>query len=424
MINRRHFLGLTATAGAALTLPPHLLRALQKTSANVIQRAIPSTGEKLPVVGLTLANHASCADVAALREVVKAYIENGGRLLDTYHGNEKSELITADLVTGLGVENRIFLSGRIPPSGLPEPSTESAKAHVASAIAAFKVPRMDLAMVGINADPAYFAYMKQAKKEGLVRYIGVSSIADPQIEAFASVMRNEPIDFIGVRYGIDYRIMEDTLLPLAQERKIGVLAYFPFGGNSGASCTNSPYSLFTRVQNTPLPAWAAEFGAKTWAQFCLKYVISNPAVTVVRAGTSKAAHIIDNLEAGSGPLPDAATRKRMTELFDSIPAPVMPPPDPARLPGISLPAAVLDRYVGEYRAESGFTVTFRRAGTVLVVKPGPNPEVPLNARTETRLQDPRGPFFDFQLDAQGKVTGVILEQEGPQGTQRIPLQRQ
>jgi len=85
--------------------------------------------------------------------------------------------------------------------------------------------------------------------------------------------------------------------------------------------------------------------------------------------------------------------------------------------------AILDRYVGEYKAASGFTVTIRRDGATLFVKPGSNPEVPLLARSETRFQDPRGPFFDFQVDAQGKVTGAVLEQQGPQGTQRLPLER-
>jgi hypothetical protein len=86
-------------------------------------------------------------------------------------------------------------------------------------------------------------------------------------------------------------------------------------------------------------------------------------------------------------------------------------------------AEILDRYVGEYKAASNFTATFRRDGTALFVKPGTNPEVPLIARSQTRFQDPRGPFFEFQLDGQGKVTGAILEQQGPQGTQRIPLER-
>ena len=108
----------------------------------------------------------------------------------------------------------------------------------------------------------------------------------------------------------------------------------------------------------------------------------------------------------------------MAALIDAMPEP-KPPLPPSAQPGIALSAAVLDRYVGEYQAASGFTATFRRNGDRLLVKPGANPEVPLNARSEIRFQDPRGPIFEFQLDGQGKVTGAILEQ----GTQRLPLER-
>ena len=180
--------------------------------------------------------------------------------------------------------------------------------------------------------------------------------------------------------------------------------------------------IFQRASSTPLPEWAAEFDAKTWAQFFIKYVLSHPAITVVRTGTTNAAHMLDNIGGGIGRLPNEATRKRMAALIDTLP-PNPPPGPPKPPPGITLHVAVIDRYVGEYTSATGFTVTIRRDGTTLFVKPGTNPEVPLLARSETRFQDPRGPFFEFQLDAQGKVTGAVLEQQGPQGTQKIPLER-
>jgi hypothetical protein len=136
--------------------------------------------------------------------------------------------------------------------------------------------------------------------------------------------------------------------------------------------------------------------------------------------------MLDNMAGGVGRLLNDATRKRMAALIDSFPAPVPPqrgqaPPPPA--PGIALPVDVLDRYVGEYKAASGFTAIFRREGSTLFVKPGPNSEIGLLARSETRFQDPRGPHFEFQLDAQGNVTGAVLEQQGQQGMQRVPLER-
>ena len=170
----------------------------------------------------------------------------------------------------------------------------------------------------------------------------------------------------------------------------------------------SDRGLFARVANTPLPAWAAEFDAKTWAQFFLKYVVSHPAVTAVRVGTTKAAHMLDNIGGGIGRLPDEATRKRMAEFIDALPA--------------IIPVFILDRYVGEYKAASGLTATFRREGDKLFVKSGTNPDVPLVARSSTRFVDPQGSVFEFQLTGVGpatRTTGVILEQ----GTQRISLER-
>ncbi len=212
-------------------------------------------------------------------------------------------------------------------------------------------------------------------------------------------MRNEQIDFIGTDYHLGDRRIEETIMPLALEKKIGVLAYFPFDRGR----------ILQRVGNTPLPEWAGEFDAKTWAQFFLKYVISHPAVTMARTGTTNAAHLVENLGAGVGRLPDEATRKRMAQLVDALP--LTPPPGPPRVVVVS--AAVLDRFVGEYSSAAGFTATFRREGGTLIVKPGNNPESSLVARAETRFQDPRGPVFEFQFDAQGRVTGAFMEQ-GPQ----------
>jgi aryl-alcohol dehydrogenase-like predicted oxidoreductase len=427
MINRREFLGITAGAGAALALTPELLRALQQ--GNLIQRAIPSTGEMLPVIGLSFSNHPGCADHAALKEVLKTFAENGGRVFDAMHSNAAAEQFHATVANELGVQNKLFWSTRGTgpggPGGPAQLDTGAVKAHIDRWLAWTKAPRTDLVMVPVAVAPTWLAALKEEKKAGRVRYIGVQTIVvNNQSAELESLMRNEPIDFIGVDYDVGNRArVEDTILPLAQERKIGVMAFFPFGNNAGVSCGGLARNLFARVGNRPLPEWAAEFDARTWAQFFLKYVISHPAVTVARVGTTKPAHMLDNIGGGIGRLPDEATRQRMAALIDALPALPPLPQNPAAAPGIALPVAVLDRYVGEYTSASGFTATFRRDGDRLVVKPGNNPEAPLNARSETRFQDPRGPIFEFQLDAQGKVTGAILEQQGPQGTQRIPLER-
>ena len=185
------------------------------------------------------------------------------------------------------------------------------------------------------------------------------------------------------------------------------MAYFPLGGANGQSCV-SDKGLFGRVGNAPLPAWAADFDAKTWAQFFLKYVVSHPAVTVARVGTTKAHHMLDNLGGGVGRLPNEATRKRMAELIDSFPWPV--------------PPVFLERYVGEYAATSGLTATFRRDGDKLFVKSGTGGEALLIARTITRFVDPAGRIFEFQLTGVGpatRATSVMLDQSG----QKITLEK-
>jgi len=238
----------------------------------------------------------------------------------------------------------------------------------------------------------------------------------PPFGELESIMRNEPIDFVGTDYSVGDRRVEEKILPLAQERKIGVMAYFPFDRSR----------IFKRASSTPLPEWAAEFDAKTWAQFFLKYVLSHPAVIVARTGTTKAEHMLDNIGGGIGRLPDEAMRKRMAELVDALPP--TPPPKPQSQPmsqapkgtPVVLSAAVLDRYVGEYKyAAVGTIVKFRRDGDTLFVKSGTMPDAPCVALAETRFASPWGAPIEFQLDAQGKVTGAIVEQ----GPYRIPLER-
>jgi aryl-alcohol dehydrogenase-like predicted oxidoreductase len=428
MVNRREFLGITLGAGATLALTPELRRALEQPGGTLIQRAIPSTGEKLPVIGLSFSNHVSCADPAALKAVLKTFADNGARVFDAMHGAAPAEQFQVAAANELGIQNKLFWSVRgtpgASPNGPAQLGPDAVKAQVESLLTRLAVPKLDLVMLPPQGDPMHLAALKEEKKAGRVRYIGVQVIGDQRYPELEAVMRAEPIDFIGVDYDVGNRArVEDTILPLAQERKIGVMAFFPLGMNAGSSCGSVSRNLFARVGTTPLPEWAAEFDAKSWAQFFLKYVISHPAVTVARVGTTKAHHMLDNLGGGIGRLPNEATRKRMAAFIDALPALPPLPQNPAAAPGIALPVAVLERYVGDWKTPGGNTVTFRRDGARLFMKLGNNPEVPLNARSETRLQDPRGPVFEFQVDAAGTVTGVILEQQGPQGPQRLPLER-
>jgi aryl-alcohol dehydrogenase-like predicted oxidoreductase len=338
------------------------------------------------------------------------------------HGGARAEQDAGTIASELGIQNKIFWSTKVsvPPRPFGAPALKvdpaTARAQIEATFARFKVPTIDLLQVRAFDDvPGYLSVLREMKKEGRVRYIGVTAAFFNQYAQLETAMRNEPMDFISIDYAIDNRAVEQTILPLALERKIGVIACFPFGGNAGPGnvVTNR---LFQRAGTTPLPEWAREFDAKTWAQFFLKYVVSHPAITVVRAGTEKATHMLDNIGGGSGRLPNEATRKRMAQLVDAFPqAPVATPPGP---PAIAVPAAILDRYVGEYTGPDEISLTFRRDGTTLFVKPPGNPEIPLVARSETRFSV--GPaVIEFQLDGDGKVTGAVMQQ----GPQRIPLTR-
>jgi aryl-alcohol dehydrogenase-like predicted oxidoreductase len=307
--SRREFIGTSLGAAAALALAPELLRALQQPGGQLIQRAIPSSGEMLPVIGLQFGNSTS-QDPAALKEVLKTLVDNGGRFLDTMHQSVQGvEDLTATVVTELEIQNKLFLGLRALPAGPPQPGPATPRAKVEALLATFKVPRVDLLQLPVQADPTQWPVLQELKKEGRVRYIGATVISKPLYPQLEALMRNEPIDFIGVDYSLDNRSAEEKILPFAQERKIGVVAYFPF----------STGTLFQRASTMPLPDWAAEFDARTWAQFFLKYVVSNPAVTVVRAGTTQAKHMLDNVGGGIGRLPNEATRKRMAAIVDALP---------------------------------------------------------------------------------------------------------
>jgi len=424
MISRREFLGTSLGAGAALALTPELLRAFEQSGGTLMQRAIPSSGEMLPVISFA----PRPGEPAAIKAILKTLLDNSVRVVDVMHGGPEVEQNAHTVADELGLQSKFFwttpLNGPPPTPGSTAQKADPAalRATLEAKLAAFKLPKIDLVFVSAGAatdDPAYLAVLREMKKEGRVRYIGVHDLLFPPnmpapyppTSKLEAVIRNEPIDFIATDYSVGDRRLE-KILPLAQERNIAAMAYFTFDRGR----------IFQRASSTPLPEWAAEFDAKSWAQFFIKYVLSHPAITVVRTGTTNAAHMLENIGGGIGRLPDEATRKRMAAVVDSLP-PTPPPGPPGPPPGMTLSVAVIERYVGDYKSASGFTAVFRRDGATLFVKPGTNPEVALLARSETRFQDPRGPFFEFQLDAQGKVTGAVLEQQGPQGTQRIPLER-
>ena len=319
MVTRREWLGITAGAAGALVLHPRLLQALQ--DGQLIQRAIPSSGEMLPGVGLgssaTFSRVARSEDVAALKEVISTMVEGGATVFDTAPSYGASEQVAGNIAHELGVTDKIFWATKVNVAGRGggEADPAAAREQLHSSFQKLQKNPMDLIQVHNLGDiPTQLGILKEMKQEGHVRYIGVTSTSDSRYEDLAQVMRDEPLDFIGIDYAVDNRNAEEMILPLAADRGIGVLVYVPFGRTR----------LWQRVEGKEPPEWAAELDATTWAQFFIKYALSHPAVTVVTPATSQAKHMVDNIGGGVGRLPDDAMRQRMAELVDAL------PPAPAR----------------------------------------------------------------------------------------------
>jgi aryl-alcohol dehydrogenase-like predicted oxidoreductase len=310
---------MTLGAGGALALRPELLQAIQQ--GQLIKRAIPSTGEMLPVVGLgtsaTFSTVARSEDFSALREVMRAMLDNGATVFDTAPIYGASEQVGGTIASELGITDRVFWATKVNVAGGRGRGSSSAdparaRAQIDTSFSRIKKDKIDLIQVHNLGDmPTQLGILKELKAAGRIRYIGATSTSDNAYPRLMEYMRNEPLDFVGIGYAVDDRALEADLLPLALERKIGVLVYQPFGRRR----------LWNRVEGRELPPWAADIDAKTWAQFFIKYVAAHPAVTCVTPATSQARHMIDNIGGGVGRLPDEAMRKRMADFVDALPAP-------------------------------------------------------------------------------------------------------
>jgi aryl-alcohol dehydrogenase-like predicted oxidoreductase len=314
MINRRQYMEMTLGAGAALALNPQALLAAQ---ASILQRAIPSSGQRLPVIGLgssaSFSQVARSEDVQQLREVMRTLVDHGGSVFDTAPSYGASEEVAGRIARELGISRRIFWATKVNVAGRGggKADAAAARAQIETSFRHLGVDTIDAIQVHNLGDMAtQYPILKELKAAGRVRYIGATTTSPQQYPLLEQTMRTESLDFIGIDYAIDNRDVEQTVLPLAQLRKVAVMVYVPFGRTS----------LFRRVGNRPVPEWAAEFDAKTWAQFFLKYVVSHPAVTVVTPATSQPRNMLDNLAGGSGRLPNEAMRRRMAEFIDALPA--------------------------------------------------------------------------------------------------------
>jgi aryl-alcohol dehydrogenase-like predicted oxidoreductase len=313
-VSRRDALRTALGVGAALALRPHDLWAhaagwdgLQ--AARLVTKPIPSSGERLPVVGIGTARRydvgASESELAPLREVVRSFSRMGGKLIDTAPSYGKAEPVVGNLVAQAGNRKQLFLSTKV---GRGREGVQAGRAEMEQSLKQLKVDKVDLMQVhNLAGVDVMLPVLREWKAAGRTRYIGVTCTNESQYPELERVLRAQRMDFLQVDYAIDNREVEQRILPLAQERGVAVLTALPFGRGR----------VFEAFGKQPVPAWAQELGIRSWAQFALKYIVSHPAVTVAIPGTAKMEYLTDNLGAARGPMPDAATRRRMVALVDA-----------------------------------------------------------------------------------------------------------
>ena len=284
-----------ALVGAALVAPPAFAQ------TELLTRAIPSSGERLPAVGLGTANVFGSGEQARqkARAVVDALLAGGGRLIDTASTYGEAEAVLGDVMAAGGLRDRIFIATKV---------EEPDQAELKRSLSRLQTDKVDLLQLH-NVDDAKqsLAQFRDWKAQGVCRYVGITSTFRRDYPVVEAVLRREKPNFVQIDYSLDNREAESRILPLAAEVGAGVLTALPFGRAR----------LFRSVRGIALPDWAQPF-AGSWAQFFLKYLLSDPRVTAVIPGTGDAAHMTDNLGAMRGPLPDPDQRRRMVAFADAL----------------------------------------------------------------------------------------------------------
>ena len=308
-VTRRQVARLLTGAGASLILSRRISAETHDSEKlSLITRPIPSSGEKLPVTGLgtwrVFDVGSSSSERTPLEEVLRAFAQSGARMIDSSPMYGRAEEVIGDLAVKLGILSSLFLATKVWTTGKRE-GIESME----RSFARLRTKRIDLMQVHNLIDAkTHLATMREWKNAGRFRYIGVTHYEEGAFPAIEKILSEEKFDFLQINYSLMEREAEQRVLPLAQERGVAVIVNRPFGGGN----------LFSRVRAQKLPEWAADFDCKSWAQFFLKWIVGNRAVTCAIPATGNVSHLKDNLSGGVGRLPDAKTRQRMTELVKAL----------------------------------------------------------------------------------------------------------
>ncbi len=298
-LERRYVLKQLGLGAAALALGA----GARAAEASMHRRSIPATGETIPVIGMgtwqSFDVGSGASDRAPLEQVLRAFAELGGTVIDSSPMYGRSEEVVGDLVAKLGVSAKPFIATKVWTSG-----KEAGVRQMQDSMRKLRVKVCDLMQVHnlLDAD-AHLDTLAEWKKAGRVRYVGVTHYTASGADAIAKVISRRPVDFVQINYSVAERDAEDRLLPLCRDKGIAVIANRPFAGGQ----------VFGKVRGVAVPAWAAEIQCATWAQRMLKFIVSHPAITCAIPASDRVEHTRDNLHAGYGPLPDEKMRRRIAD---------------------------------------------------------------------------------------------------------------
>jgi diketogulonate reductase-like aldo/keto reductase len=293
--------------GTAATLFSPLSAQGTSEPSGMLTRTVPSSGERLPVIGLGTWR-AFDVDLRTdsrrqLEEVLSLFVKLSGRVIDSSPMYGRAEKVIGELTSVLGIREKLFLATKVWTRG-----KQSGIESIERSMALLRTNRIDLIQVHNLVDVnTQLATLQEWKQQGRIRYIGITHYESGALSEIEKLMRTEKFDFLQINYSLMEPEAEGRVLSLAQERGIAVIANRPFGAGD----------LFSKVRSKPLPDWAAEFDCRSWAQFFLKWILSNPAVTCVIPATDKPRHLEDNMPGGIGRLTDVKMRQRMMELVSS-----------------------------------------------------------------------------------------------------------